>query len=422
MSDQVSITCGRRDERNRRRVVAKFGEQSHVDRFDVDQQFSRSNWRDAVISKLGLEDDAHEFLDGEVQRVAAAQDESGGDIWQPTIVSLEEIQPLETDWLWEHYLPAGAISVLEGDPGLGKTQALLDMAARLSRGDSMPPHSAPNDTYSRRGSLILNAEDDPARTLRPRLEAAGADISRITLFREMAGFDGEETRPVSLPGDLPYIKSMIEANDIGLVIIDPWVAYLDSSLSMNSDADVRRCLGQVATTAEETGAAFVLLRHLNKKSGLNAMYRGGGSIGITGAARAVFIVGQDPTDADGRILAPVKCNLAPEPPSLRFHIESVETTSRVCWGDACEVSAAEILQTDRPGGGGKFAQAEDIISDALAHGPRGSNEVMQECEEAGISESTYHRARKSLGVKSKKIDFGGQWMLSLPTTMNGESF
>ena len=420
MSDQLAITCGQTEDRNRRRVIATLGSLRHVDRFDVEQQFTRSKWRAAVIGKFGLDESAHEFLEAEIIKAAEAADTSTS-LWQPSAVAMSDVEPQKTTWLWDQYLPAGAITVLDGDPGLGKSQLTVDLAARLSRGDSMPPHSAPKGTFTPRGTLILNAEDDPGRTLRPRLDAAGADITKIHLLREMSGFDGEESRPVSLPLDLPAIESLIGQHNIGLVVIDPFVAYLDSKLNVNSDADVRRCLGQVATLAETTGASVLLVRHLNKKSGLSAKYRGGGSIGITGAARAVFMVGEDPTDTESRILAPVKCNLAPEPPSLRFHIESVATTSRVSWGDSCDVSASDMLGSVKTSKGGKLDRAKEIIEDILSVGPRGSNEVMQACKGEGIGDSTYHKARKDLGVKSEKEGLTGGWLLSLPST-NGAAF
>jgi len=418
---KIEITCGPIEGQNRRRVVATLGPLQHVDRFDVCQQFVRAKWRESTIGKLGLGDDAHEFLDAEVLRVAAAQDDDSTSAWQPSVASLDTIAAKQTDWLWDQYLPAGAITVLDGDPGLGKSQLTIDIAARLSRGDAMPPGAAPDGTYKPRGTLILNAEDDPARTLRPRLDAAGAELSRIHLLREMNLPDGEEARPVSLPGDLPAIEATIDQNDIGLVVIDPWVAYLDGKLSMNNDADVRRCLGQVAAMAEQTGAAVLLVRHLNKKVGLNAKYRGGGSIGITGAARAVFMVGEDPADSDSRIMACVKSNLAPEPQSLRFRIESAGTTSRVRWGEACDITASDMLGAGKQSRGGKLEKAKDIISDILQGGGRGSNEVMAACTSEGISERTYHTARKKLGVLSEKTEFKGQWLLTLPS-QNGSVF
>jgi len=419
--DQLAITCAPAEQNNRRKVVVKLGAVMHVDRFDVDQQFVRAKWREAVVSKFSLDDDAHEYLEQKLMKVAEAADENDDrTVWQPSVVSLDDIAPQQTDWLWQDYLPAGTITVIDGDPGLGKSQLTIDLAARLSRGDAMPPASAPDGMYSQKGTLILNAEDDPSRTLRPRLDAAGATMKNIHLLRHMDGFSGEQQRPVSLPLDLAVVENVVRHFNIGLCVLDPFVAYLDGKLSMNSDADVRRCLGQVAVMAERTGAAVLLVRHLNKKSGLSAIYRGGGSIGITGAARAVFMVGEDPTDPDSRILACVKCNLAPEPPSLRFHIESVGTTSRVRWGDSCEVSAADMLQGGKSRGA-KLNRAKEIIEEILGTGPRGSNEVLQACKMEQIGESTFHKARKALGIQAEKESLSGGWLLTLPS-QNGAAF
>lgn len=176
-------------------------------------------------------------------------------------------------------------------------------------------------------------------------------------------------------------------------------------------------MGQVATLAENTGAAIILIRHLNKKSGLSAVYRGGGSIAVTGAARAEHMIGVDPADPEGRVMACVKSNLAPEPSSLRFHIESHGNTSRVRWGDHCDTTAGDLCASGSDKRqGNKTDQAKDIISELLADGPRGSNEVLQACLDAGLSERTYHGARKSLVIKSERVGFGetGQWLLTMP--------
>ncbi len=172
VNEKITITCGPAEDRNRRRVVVTFGDLRHVDRFDIDQQFTRQKWREATISKLGLPDDAHEFLDAEVLRFATAQDESGGSMWQPSVASLDTIDVQKTNWLWDQYLPAGAITVIDGDPGLGKSQLTIDLAARLSRGDSMPPHSFPDGASTPRGTLILNAE-------MTQLERCGRDSMRL---------------------------------------------------------------------------------------------------------------------------------------------------------------------------------------------------------------------------------------------------
>ena len=438
MAEELTIKAGKLEENGKRLVITIFGGKRHDDRFDTDVAFQRQKWREDVIKRLRIQGPymasgdsnavVHEELEEKLQQaVDAADSEPAGNLWQPSVTAMASIESLSTEWLWDGFLPLGAISGIDGDPGLGKSQLTIDLAARVSRGDAMPPLNAPDGTYKPRGVLMMNAEDDPARTLRPRLEAAGADLRRVHCLRTMSALDGEEERPVSLPGDLAAIEQVIRRNDVSLVILDPFVAYLDGKLSVNSDADVRQCLGQVATLAQTTGAAFVLVRHLNKKSGLSAVYRGGGSIGITGAARSVFMVGVDPVDPDSRIFACVKSNLAPEPQSLRFSIETVGHTSRIRWGEACDLSAHDICAPtkERRGSGGKCEAAKQILSDILADGSRGSNEIESAMEEAGISKSTYWRARREIGVEAEKSGFNdGQWLLSLPIVngFNHEAF
>jgi len=414
VNDQLQIQCGPAGSDGRRLVIATLNGKSHRDRFDVDSEFHRRHFRETSIAKLNLPDEAHEWIETRLIAAADAEDE-GRALWQPAIIVMRDVTPLETDWLWPNYMPAGAITVLDGDPGLGKSQLTVDLAARLSRGDCMPPQSGPDGTFEPRSTLILNAEDDPARTLRPRLDAAGADPARVYFMRGMqTTVEGEDERAVVLPLDVQTIGTEVERYGVGLVIIDPFVAHLDGELNTNSDADVRRALAPVARMAEETGAAVVLVRHLNKKSGTSPKYRGGGSIGILGAARAAFVLGCDPQDADRRVLAPLKCNLAPEPPALTFTIEAVANTSRVCWGESTGLTAAELLDPPKSRGDSKLELAKGIISDILKEGQRGSNEVETACTEAGVSVATYRRAKRELGVISEKSAFDGQWILTLP--------
>lgn len=426
---EITVKAEPADANGKYRVITQYGTRQHVDKVDPDSSFVRQKWREAACKECrirgewtpeGGDNDAAIHAELENKLMAAVIEADMGPavgVWQPTVSTMATIAPQTTAWLWEQHFPAGAISVIDGDPGLGKSQLTTDIGARVTRGHCMPPH-LPLKVGEPRGVLMMNAEDDPARTLRPRLEAAGADLNRVHCLRTMqCAVHTEDERPVSLPMDLPAVEAVIREHDVALAVLDPFVAYLDGKLSMNNDADVRRCLGQVAAVAEATGCAFVLVRHLNKKSGLNAVYRGGGSIGITGAARAVFMVGVDPADESGRIFACVKSNLAPEPASLRFSIEAHGTTSRVRWGDACDTTAHDLCQNGKSErGGGKLDTAKGIIEDILGDGSRGSNEIEVAMDQAGISKSTYWRARRELGVTAEKTEYQGQWLLSLPST------
>ncbi len=429
-AEELSITCSKADDRGRRLVVTVYGKQQHRNTFDPDAGFQRKEWRAEVIKFLGVipsyycssgdsaEVAIHTTLEEMLQvAVEAADAEPTSSLWQPDIVNMSDLETTAVEWLWPGYFSKGAISNLAGDPGLGKSQATCDLGARITRGWAMPPTHSTERVCRPRGVLYLNGEDDLARVMRPRLLASGADLSKVTCLRSMKCSIGEEEeRPVSIPTDLPAIERLIRERDIALVVIDPLTAFFDANINANADADVRRCLSPVATVAEATGAAFLHLRHLNKKPGVSAVYRGGGSIAITAAARAEYMIGADPSDPNSRVMACVKNNLAIEPSSLGFHIETHGDTSRVCWGETCDTSAADLCAhgSDKRRGG-KTDQAKDIISELLADGPRGSNEVLQACLDAGLSERTYHTARKALGVKSEKTGFNdGQWLLTMP--------
>lgn len=431
MAEELTVKAGKLEENGKRLVITIFGGKRHDDRFDTDVAFQRQKWREDVIKRLRIQGPympsgdsnavVHEELEDKLQQaVDAADTEAVGNLWQPAVMTMADVQAQSVEWTWDGYLPAGAVSVIDGDPGLGKSQLTIDLAARMSRGDCMPPATAPDGTFKPRGVLMCNVEDDPSRTIRSRLHAAGANLRRVHILQQMEAMDGEDNRPVSLPLDLPAIEGLIQRYDVGMVVLDPFVAFMDPKLSANNDADVRQVLGQVATSAQRTGASWIIIRHLNKRPGVSAIYRGGGSIGIIGAARAGFVVGTDPSDETQRIFAQVKGNLAPPVPSLRFSIESVGDTSRVRWGEACEVSAHDLCdQPKERTKGGKCEAAKDMLQTILADGSRGSNEIEMAMEQAGISKSTYWRARREMGIEAEKSGFNdGQWLLSLPI-MNG---
>jgi hypothetical protein len=240
----------------------------------------------------------------------------------PVIKPMAAITLLRTDWLWLHRVPRGALTILDGDPGLGKSTITTDLAARVSRGWNRPPGGGPAEGSKPAGVILLSAEDDNSRTIRPRLEAAGADLNRVHIFEGIRKDD--ETTPPVLPWDLGFRESAIKEHEVAVVIIDPFLAFLDSGLDAHKD---QRVLHKMKQLAEDTGVSMVLIRHLNKLTGGSAMYRGGGSIGITGAARSAMLVGRHPDEPSKCVLASVKSNLGPIPKALTYSVEPVESST-----------------------------------------------------------------------------------------------
>ena len=230
-----------------------------------------------------------------------------------------DIEPERIRRLWGNYLFLGKVNVFDGDLGLGKSTAMVDIAARVTTHQPMPDDSR-SDLDGPASVLILRAEDGADDTIRTRLEAAGADLERVIIWDCNVDDDGSELLS-SLPEDISLMAELIQRHNVAMVTIDPIMAYLGSNTNSYRDQDVRRALAPLAKIGEATGAALVLVRHLNKAMGGSAIYRGGGSIGIVGAARSGLLAAKHPEDENRRILASTKCNLGPQPPSLAYRLE-----------------------------------------------------------------------------------------------------
>jgi hypothetical protein len=397
-------------------VRARYGKLEHIDKFDPLQQFSRTKFRNAIVAKFAFpdDDDAHSQIESLVIGACAEADSTPSELWTPNLVRLEQVQQKSVRWFWPLYFPEGAYTVLDSDPGEGKSTISIDIAARYSRGDSMPPHSAPNGTCDSGNVLLLNGEDDLQRTVKPRLAAAGANMDRVRSLRTVS-IDGEDERFLQLPGDISILEKVITEHRIGFVVVDVLSAFTQDGDSLNDEGAMRRMASRLADVLERTRATALLLRHLNKKENLRGMYRGGGSIAIVAAARAAFAIGPHPDEPGVKVLSAIKHNLGPKPPSLTYAIEAAGDTSRVVWTGQTDLTAADVLGGSKSDSSGKVEQAKEIIADILASGARGSNEVEGACDQAGISKATYWRARKALKVHAEKTEFGGgQWLLSLP--------
>jgi len=329
------------------------------------------------------------------------------------LINLATVRPRVVEWLWPGRIPRGKLSVLDGDPDVGKSTITLDLAARVSTGQAMPD-GAPGTLG---GVLLLSAEDDPEDTILPRLIAAGADASRVSALPGVRN-EREELVPVSIPEHLDTIERAIEATGAVLVVVDPFMAYLSGTHSSHKDQDVRRALAPFAKLAERTRAAVLIVRHLNKSSGGHALYRGGGSIGIIGAARSGLLAARDPDDDSRRVLAVVKSNLAERAPSLAYRLLPADSSVRLEWLGESTHSAASLLAS--PIADEERSAVDDAVNflrEALARGGVAARDLSLSARSAGISEATIRRARKQLGVTRRKTGMRGGWVLELPKAL-----
>jgi RecA-family ATPase len=315
-------------------------------------------------------------------------------------ILLSDVEPERVDWLWPGRIPKGKLTVVDGDPGLGKSAATVDLAARVSAGLDLP-----DDTpCEAAGAVICSAEDGLADTIRPRLDAAGGDPEKVLSLATVTDEEGLQ-RPLSIPEDVPIIEEGIRRVEAVLVVIDPLMAFFGGGVDTYRDQSVRRSLAALASLAERTGAAIVVIRHLTKSGGNDPIRRGGGSIGIIGAARSGMLVAKDLDDEDLRILSMSKSNLAAPAPSLIFTLEEAENGAvQVAWLGESDLTAAELLgaRSDEQQPPAVEA-AEEFLRSLLADGPVPQREVQAAAREAGISMRTIKRAKEELGVDSVAV-------------------
>ncbi len=328
-------------------------------------------------------------------------------------VSLAEVAPAAVDWFWPSRLAFGTLGLLEGDPELGKSTLTLDLAARLTTGRPMPGSDYRNAPAQ---VVLLSSEDDMAKTVRPRLEAAGADLTRVFAFTEVVC--GGETWLPSFPQDVDRLEALIRDHQARLVVIDPLVAFLDRSVDPNRDRDVRRVLYRLKRVAEATGAVLLLLRHLNKAGSVQALYRGGGSIGITAAVRCGLLAGRDPDLADGLdtfVLVVHKNNLCPRPPALRYRLVDRDGVPVIEWLGPVNCEPERLLGAMPSTHEQAIDQAVDFLERELAGGPVPAGELKPKALALGYNWSTVQRAKQLLGVLvSTPTHFKGPWTWELP--------
>jgi len=273
--------------------------------------------------------------------------------------------------------------------------------------------------------FLLSAEDDPADTIRPRLDAAGALVQAVELVEGVRRKDGE-TGSFNLAEDIAALDEMLTGNDMAVVpvrllIVDPISAYLGDTDS-HVNASVREALAPLAALAGKHKVAVVAVSHLNKSGGA-AIYRATGSLAFMAAARAAWVVGRDPDNEERCLMVPVKQNLAPNEGGFAYRIEAVNTPSgipaaRVAWEEGrVQGDANQLLSNEEPGERAAWQEAADWLRERLA----GSSfvpakDVQREAAENGITKKSLWEASKRLGVVKGKSSYTGGWTWSLPAS------
>lgn len=307
------------------------------------------------------------------------------------IIRMSDVELTPVEWLWKPYLPFGKLSVLQGNPGEGKTYFAMHLAAACTNGKLMPNM----ERLEPFNVIYQTAEDGLGDTVKPRLIEAGADLDRVLVI---------DDSDVQLTLSDERIEKAIIENNAKLVIIDPIQAYLGADVDMNRANEVRPIFMRLGQVAQRTGCAILLIGHLNKAAGMQSLQRGLGSIDIAAAVRSVMFIGKLKHDPTMRILTHEKSSLAPPGASLAF---SLGDESGFHWVGEYDITADEMLSGIEPQRETKTQQAKDLICTLLAGGKQVfSEDIDKAALERGIPGRTVRDAKRELGdaLKSKIVE------------------
>ena len=321
------------------------------------------------------------------------------------LINMEQVEIEKIDWLLYPFIPFGKVTIVQGDPGEGKTTMVLQIIAKLTKGEAVLPSDSDESALEEKTMVLepvnviyQTAEDGLGDTIKPRLLSAGADCSRVMVID-----DGDQALTMM---DARLEEAIIQTK-ARFVVLDPIQGFLGADVDMHRANEIRPLMKRVALLAEKYHCAIILIGHMNKNSNGKSSYRGLGSIDFQAAARSVLIVGRIKDEPEIRVVCHVKSSLAPEGKSIAFRLDK---DTGFEWIGEYDISADDLLSGDNRGQ--KIHVAKEFLQEVLAFGSVAQTKVAEEAESRGIKKKTLWNAKKELEIDSVKI--GNQWFWMLP--------
>ena len=321
------------------------------------------------------------------------------------LINMEQVEVEKIDWLLYPFIPFGKVTIVQGDPGEGKTTMVLQIIAKLTKGEAVLPSGSDEPALEEKtmalepvNVIYQTAEDGLGDTIKPRFFSAGADCSRVMVI------DDNDQALTMMDARL---EEAIIKTKARLVVLDPIQGFLGAAVDMHRANEIRPLMKRVAVLAEKYHCAIILIGHMNKNSNGKSSYRGLGSIDFQAAARSVLIVGRIKDEPEIRVVCHVKSSLAPEGKSIAFRLDK---DTGFEWIGEYDISADDLLSGDNRGQ--KIHEAKDFLKEILVSGSVAQTKVAEEAESRGIKKKTLWNAKKELEIESVKI--GNQWFWMLP--------
>ena len=321
------------------------------------------------------------------------------------LINMEQVEIEKIDWLLYPFIPFGKVTIVQGDPGEGKTTMVLQIIAKLTKGEAVLPSDSDESALEEKtmalepvNVIYQTAEDGLGDTIKPRLLSAGADCSRVMVI--------DDNNQALTMMDARLEEAIIKTK-ARLVVLDPIQGFLGAAVDMHRANEIRPLMKRIAVLAEKYHCAIILIGHMNKNSNGKSSYRGLGSIDFQAAARSVLIVGRIKDEPEIRVVCHVKSSLAPEGKSIAFRLDK---DTGFEWIGEYDISADDLLSGDNRGQ--KIHAAKEFLKEILASGSVAQTKVAEEAESRRIKKKTLWNAKKELEIDSVKI--GNQWFWMLP--------